>query len=146
MSEEQASTDEKPRRRRATRREVCERLTIVYKLVLLGAEHQDLCEHAREAQWGIGPAQVRRYQAHALKKMARMQEKNRDKNFARHVQQRRALYARAMEAGDWRTALAIARDEAELLKLYPHPLDDLAARLAELEEQLEAKKNEKRRS
>ncbi len=38
---------------------------------------------------------------------------------ARHLLQRRRLYAHAMEAGDWRTALAVLRDEAELERLYP---------------------------
>src|SRR5262249_36174802 len=45
-------------------------------------------------------------------------EKDRDKLLARHVAQRRALYARAVHAADYRTALAVARDEAELQGLY----------------------------
>jgi hypothetical protein len=134
----------KPTRRRSTKREVCERIAEVCKLVLLGAEAADLREFALEKGWNISTAQLRRYHAHALKKFARLVEKDHDRNFARHVLQRRALYARAMEAGDWRSALAIAKDEAELLALYPDKLDELTRRLDEIEA-ANAKKDERMR-
>jgi hypothetical protein len=128
-----AGIKSKPTRRRATKREVCERIAEVCKLVLLGAEASDLRECASEKGWNISTAQLRRYHQHALKKFARQIDKNIDRNFARHFLQRRALYARAMESGDWRTALAIAKDEAELLGLYPDKLDELTRRLDEIE-------------
>src|SRR5262249_4916631 len=37
---------------------------------------------------------------------------------ARHLLQRRRLYAHAMEVGDYKTALAVLKDEAQLLRLY----------------------------
>jgi hypothetical protein len=44
---------------------------------------------------------------------------SRKKLLRRHLAQRRTLYARAVNNGELRTALAVARDEAELLGLYP---------------------------
>jgi hypothetical protein len=38
---------------------------------------------------------------------------------ARHLAQRQALYARALNAADHRTALAVLADEAKLRGLYP---------------------------
>src|SRR5262249_20763847 len=37
---------------------------------------------------------------------------------ARHLLQRRRLYAHVVEVGDYRTALAVLKDEAELERLY----------------------------
>ena len=44
---------------------------------------------------------------------------SRKKLLRRHLAQRRNLYAKAVSSGDYRTALAALRDEAELLSLYP---------------------------
>ena len=44
---------------------------------------------------------------------------SRKKLLRRHLAQRRNLFAKAVSAGDYRTALAVAKDEAELQGLYP---------------------------
>jgi hypothetical protein len=46
-------------------------------------------------------------------------DRSRKKLFSRHLAQRRNLYAKAVLAGDLRTALACVKDEAEMLGLYP---------------------------
>src|ERR1700680_3226910 len=74
-----------------------------------------------EAPWTIpdggkplSERQIRRYcdQADAL--MAEAVRTNRKKLLRRHLARRSTLYARAVNAADYRTALAIAKDEAEL--------------------------------
>jgi hypothetical protein len=47
------------------------------------------------------------------------QDKSRKQVIARHLAQRQALFARALKAADYRTALAILADEAKLRGLYP---------------------------
>ena len=106
-------------RTRATKAEIVRRIDEVYKRILLGAEVPDLCEFATQQGWGLSRAQIRRYYQHALKKYTRQVNKNQHQHFARHLLQRRAIYARAMESGDWRTAFAIVKDEGELLGVYP---------------------------
>ena len=43
----------------------------------------------------------------------------------RHLAQRRNLYAKAVSAGDVRTALAVLDSEAKMLRLFPTPEDAL---------------------
>ncbi len=59
--------------------------------------------------------------------MARTLGKDRAKLLARHLMQRRLLYAKALETGDWRGALAALKDEAELECLYDPPPSDAPA-------------------
>ncbi|MCI0741604.1 MAG: hypothetical protein L0Y72_21420 [Gemmataceae bacterium] len=84
----------------------------------------------------LSDAQLRRYIRVAMRRCEKMAEKYREKAFARHLMQRQHLFARAMESGDLRTAHALLRDEAELLKLYD---GDLLARVAALEARLATK-------
>jgi hypothetical protein len=110
---------------KATKAVVLQRVEAVLQIVLLGGEFPDIRQYASENDpdtgrpWNVSERQLWRYQQAALKLCVRRLEKDREKTFARHLLQRRAMYARAMEAGDWRTALAVAKDEAELHGLYP---------------------------
>jgi hypothetical protein len=49
-----------------------------------------------------------------------MLETNRERLFARHIGQRRALFARAMSTSDYRTAAAVLKDEAAMFDVYGH--------------------------
>jgi hypothetical protein len=60
-----------------------------------------------------------RYISRADKLIAESCRSSRKKLLRRHLAQRRNLFAKAILAGDYRTALAVARDEAELQGLYP---------------------------
>ena len=79
----------------------------------------DVREYAREKQWDVCDRQLRRYIDRADKLLTRQLEKDRDKLFARHIAQRRALYARALNAADYSVALRVLDSEAELLGLFP---------------------------
>jgi hypothetical protein len=59
-----------------------------------------------------------------------------------HVARRKSLYARAVNAADYRTALAVLADLAKLEGLYPNPAEDLKKQLDELEKQLEELESE----
>lgn len=89
---------------------------------LNGAEWHDLKEYAREQGWDVSERTLWRYIAAADDKMEEHFETSRKKLLRRHILQRRMLQARAIGDGDWRTALAIAKDEAELERLYPEKM------------------------
>lgn len=95
------------------------RVEDVLKIILLGGEIHDLREWALENKWRVCDGTLYRYQAKALDLCRERIEKDHDKLFARHLMQRRTLYARAMEVADLRTALAVVKDEAELQGMYP---------------------------
>jgi hypothetical protein len=104
--------------KRATKAEVAARVEEVLHARLNGAEFHDLQALAREKKWNISERQLWNYVAAADRTIADHFEDDRDRLFRRHVFQRRALYARALQDGDYRTALAIAKDEAALHGLY----------------------------
>ena len=89
------------------------------RIRLDGAEFHDVVQYASEKAWNVGERQLWNYIAASDKLLAARREKDRDRLLARHVAQRRALYARSVNAADYRTALAVAKDEAELEGLYP---------------------------
>jgi hypothetical protein len=118
--------------RRATKVEVLRRTDDVLRLLLEGQEWWGVREFVREKEAEPGSAwflaegepplsdgMLRRYQQRADKLIFEAHERSRKKLFRRHLARRRYLYSRAVAAGDFRTALACARDEAEMLSLYP---------------------------
>jgi hypothetical protein len=126
---------------------VAKRTEDLLRIRLDGARFWDLCEFVREKEVEEGSAwfleegskplsesQIRRYQQKADDLAERSFERNRKRLFREHIAKRRHLYARAVTTGDLRTALAILRDEAELLKLYPQ--STVEQRLAALEKLL----------
>src|SRR6516165_5704800 len=105
---------------KATKATINQRVTEVLKLRVAGAEFSDIRDYAIAHGWDVSDSQLWRYVAKSDEALAAAVEKNRDKLVARHLAQRRLLYAKALETGDWRGALAALKDEAELLDLYPH--------------------------
>ncbi|HEY7311890.1 MAG TPA: hypothetical protein VH643_21175 [Gemmataceae bacterium] len=81
----------------------------------------------------LSDSQLWRYIARADAMAAESCRASRKKLMRRHLAQRRHLYAKATLSGDYRTALAILRDEAELLNLYDFRLAELEKRILELE-------------
>jgi hypothetical protein len=106
---------------KSTKAEVLKRVNEVFKLRLGGAEFLDIREYADapERAWGVSDTQLRRYIAEADKLCKERFDARADYLLNRHLLQRRQLYAHAMSAGDFRTALAVLRDEAQLEALYP---------------------------
>jgi hypothetical protein len=104
---------------KATKAQVRERVEEVLRIRLDGAEFHDVVQYASEKEWGVGERQLWNYVRASDQLLAERVERDRDKLFNRHVAQRRSLFARALNAADYRTALAVAKDEAELHGLYP---------------------------
>jgi hypothetical protein len=104
---------------RANDAELAQRVEEVLHLRLNGALLYDLQAHAKEKGWDVSDRQLFRYSAAADKQLVAALENDREKLLRRHRAQRHGLYARALSEGDYRTALAVLKDEAELLALYP---------------------------
>jgi hypothetical protein len=117
---------------KATKAIVLRRVEEVLRIRLDGAEFWDVREYAREKEAEEGSAwhlsegakplsdgQLWRYIAAADKLIAESCRASRKKLLRRHLAQRRNLYAKSVLAGDYRSALAVLRDEAELEGLYP---------------------------
>jgi hypothetical protein len=110
---------------KATDEVVKQRVEAVLKIRLMGAQFHDIREYAAETDaetgrpWNVSDSQLRRYIDRSDALLEKYAEKDREKIINRHLAQRKAMFARAMEGGDIRTALAVAKDEAELLALYP---------------------------
>jgi hypothetical protein len=113
--------ERKAKPQRSTRAEFESRVNAVLKLRLGGAEFHDLREYAvaSEQNWNVSDTQLWRYVAAADRLCKRLFDAKADYLLARHLLQRRTLYAHAMNAGDYRTALAVLQDEAKLEGLYP---------------------------
>jgi hypothetical protein len=117
---------------KATKATLERRIEEVLRIRLDGAEFWDVREYAREKEqeagsaWELKPGgkplsdgQLWRYVARADRLIAESCRVSRKKLLRRHLAQRRNLFAKALLAGDYRAALSAARDEAELLGLYP---------------------------
>jgi hypothetical protein len=107
--------------RKSTQAEVAKRVNEVLKLRLSGAEFHDLRDYALAPKqaWNISDGQLRRYIARADALCRTYFDARAGYLLSRHLLQRRTLYSHALEARDYRTALAVLQDEAKLEALYP---------------------------
>jgi hypothetical protein len=89
---------------------------------------QYVAEKAREpgSCWEVKPGgkslserQLRNYVARADRIILASVKEKRTRAIRRHLARRENLYAKAVNAGDIRTALAVLQDEAKLRGLYP---------------------------
>src|SRR4051794_41464808 len=106
---------------KSTKAVVAQRVHEVFKLRIGGAEFADIREYAAAPgrAWGVSDSQLWRYIRAADALCKEHFDARAGHLLARHLLQRRQLYAHAMSAGDFRTALAVLRDEADLEGLYP---------------------------
>jgi hypothetical protein len=106
---------------KSTRAEVMKRVEEVFKLRLGGAEFADIVQYASapEQNWGVSKRQLWNYVRAADRLVKERFDARAEHLLNRHLLQRRTLYAHAMGAGDYRTALAVLQDEAKLEGLYP---------------------------
>jgi hypothetical protein len=126
---------------KSTKAEVDSRIHEVFKLRLGGAELPDLREYAQAQSppWGVSDGQLWRYVKAADALCVKYLDAKSEHLLARHLLQRRQLYAHAMGAGDFRTALAVLESEARLEALDPltrlrlREAEELEQRIAELE-------------
>src|SRR5262249_7653037 len=98
---------------KSTKAEVQSRVLEVFKLRLGGAEFTDIREYAAapDRAWGVSDSQLWRYIRAADALCQEHFDARAEHLLARHLLQRRQLYAHATSAGDFRTALAVLKDE-----------------------------------
>jgi hypothetical protein len=126
----------KPKRDgKASRPELADRVAEVLRIRLDGAAFHDLIDYAHEKGWNVSERQLWRYVHKADELFAERRERSRRRLVALHQARREALYARAVNAADYRTALAILADLARLQKLYFDPADlrEVERRVREIE-------------
>lgn len=85
-----------------------------------------IVEYVRQ-KWGIEKAQTYRYIRLARKEWDKYFSQVKKWGMAYHINKRKELRDKAIEAGDYRLALEIDRDEAKLLGVYPaekHKIDE----------------------
>jgi hypothetical protein len=102
-----------------TKATIQQRVEEVLQVRLAGAEFWEIRQYASEKEWDVSDRQLWRYVKQSDAVLAEQLEQDRDKLLNRHLAQRRTIFARCMSTGDYRGALSAARDEAELLSLYP---------------------------
>jgi hypothetical protein len=139
-----------PGQRKATAAQIAARVEELLRIRLDGAELWDIREYVREKVaakdpvWGDklpSDSQLYRYLEKVDEQIADSCRDSRRKLIRRHLAQRRNLYAKAVSQGDLRTALAVARDEAELQALYPDKDAEATKRIASLEKELHEIRN-----
>ena len=104
---------------KATSAEVSQRVEEVLRIRLDGAQFHDIVQYASERAWGVSERQLWNYVRKADELLAARRDKRRGRTLALHFARREALYARAVNAADYRTALAVLSDLAKLGGLYP---------------------------
>jgi hypothetical protein len=104
---------------KATKTTVTQRVEEVLALRLAGAAFPEILQHSAEKGWGLKERQLREYIARSDELLAASVEKDRPKRLNLHLAQRRLLHNKALEVGDYRTALAVLQDSAKLEGLYP---------------------------
>jgi hypothetical protein len=118
---------------KASRAEVTERVAEVLRIRLDGAAFHDVVAHAKEKGWNVSERQCGRYLAQADDLLAKRRERSRNRSISLHLARREGLFARALNAADYRTALAILDSTAKLQNLFEseRQLKDLNAALTE---------------
>jgi hypothetical protein len=119
---------------RASNANMEQRILSILQIRLDGAQAWDLCHYVSEKElageppWTMDPdgkplceRTIQRYMVEVNERISAAcltLEKN---SVHLAISQRRGLYARTMEEGDHRTALAVLQDLAQLADLYPAP-------------------------
>ena len=96
-----------------------QRINEVLEIRLAGAQFHEICAYADEQGWNVTQATIRSYIDAGTTALAEQLEGTREEIINRHLAQRRRIYAKAVSGGDYRVALSILQDEAELMGLYP---------------------------
>lgn len=115
---EQIDRHQRARRAAAAKAEAAARAEIVLKARLAGAQLWELRALAEELDWQIDKRELRRLIKAADAIAAEAAETDLEKIRVAHLARLRALFARAVDTGDLRTAHAVMKDEAKLRGLY----------------------------
>lgn len=127
-----------PKPKKATNAVVLQRVEEVLAIRLDGAQLHDIRRYASENGWGVSDRQLERYIEKADQLLVERRQRKWKRLTALHVARREALYARALQAADFRTALAVLQDMAKLQNLYmdEKKLKQIERELRELEGRL----------
>lgn len=118
------------------------RVAEVLRIRIDGAQLHDVVDYAAEKAWNATEAECVALIRAADTLLVRRQDRNRRRVLARHISQREALYARAVNGADFGTAARLLNDMAKLQGLFDkdHERNQLvrliqaqAERIAELE-------------
>lgn len=116
---------------------VAQRVEDVLRLRIDGAMFADIRDFAVQSQWGVSDSMLKKYIQKADDLLKERTEKSRGKATRMHVARREGVFARALSAGDLRTALAALDSTAKLQGLF-EDRRDLEKQLAELIARLSA--------
>ena len=114
MSEEQ----EQAPKSKASRAEVAQRVAEVLRIRLDGAAFHDVVDFAKGKCWNVSERQCGRYIEQADKLLAGQLTKDTSRVINLHVARCESLFARAVNAADYRTGLAVLAELAKLRNLY----------------------------
>ena len=103
---------------KATKTVINQRIDELLRVRLDGAQFHDIVQYVAEKGWGLKDRQIRNYIRQADDLLVERREKSRRRCYQLHVARRESLYARAVNAADYRTALVILTDLARLQELY----------------------------
>lgn len=105
-----------PREDRATDPEREQRIEQIVRIRSNGGTFENVKDFAES--WGLTWRQLRRYMSLADGRIEKACEHRANRNLALHLKKRQTWISQAVEQGDYRTALALAKDEAQLQGLY----------------------------
>src|SRR5215470_19650666 len=115
---------------KSSKAEVRKRVEEVFKLRLGGANLADIVQYASapEQAWGVAERQIANYIKAADQLMVERFDAKAPCLLNRHLLQRDQVFAHAMGAGDFRTALAVLDSGAKLLGLFPAERHELTGK------------------
>ena len=115
----------KPKKKpgKASRAEVAARVGEVLRIRLGGAAFHDVVAFAKKKKWNVSERQCGRYLEKADELLAGRSDRKRRRIIAVHLARREALFAKAVNAADYRTGLAVLADLAKLQDLYANDRD-----------------------
>lgn len=107
------------RNMKSTKLEIIKRVEEVLAIRLQGAQFHDIVQYAAEQDppWNLSERQLWEYVHKGNELLKRQLETDRAGLINRHLAQRRTIYAKAMQGGDYRAALSALESECKLLGL-----------------------------
>ena len=107
------------KRGKASRKQVVDRVFEAVELITKGQKtHPQICRFLSQ-KWKMSRRNAERYVAAANREIAKAYEGNIEQTVGREIAKRENLYAEALKAKEYRTALEIRKDIAKLVGIYP---------------------------
>lgn len=103
---------------KATKTTITQRIDEILRIRLDGAAFHDIVQYVAEKGWGLKERQIRNYIKKADDLLVERRQRSRKRCLELHIARRESLYARAVNAADYRTALSVLADMARLNELY----------------------------